>query len=181
MSRRKKMTPEHFIPLAELARMARSKANVLRKHRVGKWLAAGLAHKDPAGMWWVDPDLLPTVKAVRSRVQGSELEAEKPDVAAIESALSDVSASNAITAQLVELSAEEVRELLKPLEGRDPTRIAAAMINLLALERVPWEVVIELGRIGQAQEGPPRALIHSPGQHDDDGFAPTPITGGHLQ
>lgn len=66
-----KLTPDNYIPLPELAKLANSKSNVLRKHRVAGWLAAGQAHKDPTGRWWIDPAVLPTVKPVQSRVAHS--------------------------------------------------------------------------------------------------------------
>jgi hypothetical protein len=128
------LTPVDFIPLSELAKLASSKPNVLRKHRVAGWLAEGKAHKDPRGRWWVDPAVLPSIKPVASRVAHS---AAPPATPALGEALAP----------------EEIRELLRPGlpgEANNEDHLWAAISHLLKVRPTPWETIGELVRLASA-------------------------------
>lgn len=150
-----RLTPAHFIPLAEIARLARSKTNCLRKHRVCDWRDRGLAHKDRSGHWWVDPKVLQSVKPVRSRLPRSkideapgiksriahcELPPEEslsidPEPPSLEMAMGSASPETAVAAQVTALSQDEVHELLKPVESDGLTWIELSIIAKALRER----------------------------------------------
>ena len=134
------LTPDHFIPLREAALLAGSKPNVLRKHRVAKWLAEGLAHKDPAGAWWVDPAVIPAIKPIRPR----GLVPSGDPVPRHSGHSGD------------EVSPEEAHALLEAMDQDErpavpevtPTQseghAAVAVMNLAAMRPVPWELIAKL-------------------------------------
>jgi hypothetical protein len=158
------LTPEHYIPLPQLAKLAASKPNVLRKHRVAGWLAAGLAHKDPKGNWWVDPAVLPTVKPVRSaakagggesgvgRVAHSPVPPASSDPSSLEMTMRTASPETAVAG----LSPNEVHELLDRV-GTAEVCLAAALSNLLELDPIPWDVVLKLAGMGKKASAKGRA------------------------
>lgn len=134
------LTPEHYISLREAAKLAHSKPNVLRKHRVAGWKSNRLAMKDRKGSWWVDPKVINTIKAIKPRPAKPA-----PDPASPESTVR--STPPELTMPVV--SAEEMDALLiPPTAAHLEQLVAIAIRRVLRVPPIDWKLVSGLVRRG---------------------------------
>lgn len=141
--------PAEFITLAAAAKLSQAKANVLRKHRTPKWLAAGLARKDSKGEWWVNPAVVATIRPTKTRVAQTPA---LPSAHALPIANCQLPIGSVPIGSVPSIGSRQSAIGNSVVDPANEPQVIDTIAVLLCRRPVPWSVIAQLAHMARRRQ-----------------------------